>query len=234
MYREAKSFLVIRMNKVPFLSGKWYKLGDLRSFAKENLRNRQEDRTFSAAMRKQPEKWIKDWNEEIYPLKVFVDHKALSDDAEFCWTPDSSADFTIRSNERTIKIQNTMAYAEWKNSSAKQGGHLHKLEMVQANKVGHSFPGGLVSEPSARSAETDVEAWRRGITKAVKRKLKSKYSGVHLLIFARRCRFQTIDFPFEQVVAPAIEVVGRSECERIFAGLYVFDDQPSAIFELKP
>jgi len=184
-------------------------------------------------MREQSEKWAKEWNEELYPLKVFADHKALSDDGEFCWTPDAAADFTIRSRRKTIKIQSTMAYVEWEDSVAKQGGHLHKLEMLQSNKVGHSFPGGLVTEPKARSPYTDVDAWQRGIAKAVKGKLKTSYTGMHLLIFARRCRLDTIDFPFEQVVAPAIEQVGTAECPRIFGGLYVFDDQPPAIFELR-
>ena len=36
---------------------------------------------------------------------------ALSDDDEFCWTPNVAADFTIRSRGKTIKIQSTMAYA---------------------------------------------------------------------------------------------------------------------------
>ena len=106
--------------------------------------------------------------------------------------------------------------------------------MIESNKVGHSFPGGLVSKPNARSAETDVNAWRRGIIKAVKAKLKPKYAGIHLLVFAQHCRLQTIDFPFEQVVGPAIEQAGKTECERLFAGVYVFDGQPPAIFELKP
>jgi hypothetical protein len=220
------------MNVLPFQSDKWYELGELRSFAAELLLARQKDPTFSKALRVQPEKWMKDWNEELYPFKVFVDHKELSDKEEFCWTPAVAADFTIRSNEGAIRFQSTMAYAEWKTSTAKQGGHLHKREMTHFNKVGHSFPGGLVSEPSARSAERDVEAWRCGITKAVKGKLKSKYSGIHLLVFAQGCRRQTPDFPFEQVVAPAIEAVGRSECERIFAGLYLFDDDELVRFPI--
>jgi hypothetical protein len=100
------------------------------------------------------------------------------------------------------------------------------------NKAGHSYPGGLVSEPNARHPYTDVDAWRRGIAKAVRNKLRPGYSDCYLVIFALRCRFQTIDFAFAQVVRPAIEQVGDAECERAFRGLYVFDDQPPAIFEL--
>jgi hypothetical protein len=186
-------------------------------------------------MRVQSEKWAKDWNEEIYPLKVFADHKALSDDAEFYWTPEGAADFTIRAGDgEIIKIQSTMAYTELPDSIAKQGGHLNKLEMIQFNKEGHSFPGGLVSQPNALDANTDVEAWQRGIAKALSNKLRLEYTGFHLLIFARGCRFNTIDFPFEQVVTPAIEQVGTAVCERVFDALYVFDDQPSAFFEHRP
>jgi hypothetical protein len=222
-----------RMCAHPFQAGKWYRLDELRRVAAQMIGARQADPALSAMMRVQSEKWAKDWNEELCPLKVFADHKALSDDDEFCWTPVAAADFIVRATKSTIKIQSTMAYAEWNNSIAKQGGHLHKLEMVQANQAGHSYPGGLVSKPKARSAETDVDAWRRGIAKAVRNKLRPEYADCYLVIFALRCRFQTIDFPFEEVVMPAIEQVGVAECERAFRGLYVFDDQPPAMFELK-
>ena len=221
------------MNAYHFQAGKWYRFGELRRVTSEILRARQGDQAFSAMMREQPEKWMKDWNEEFYPLKVFADHKALPDNAKFCWTPDAAADFTVRSRCKRMRLQSTMAYAEWEHSVAKQGGHLHKLEMIESNRAGHSFPGGLVSQPVARSEETDIDAWRRGIAKAVKGKLKPRYAGIHLLVFAPRSRFQTIELPYERLVTPAIEAAGKAECERIFAGLYVFDDQPPAIFELK-
>jgi hypothetical protein len=221
------------MSAHPFQANKWYKLGDLRRVAAEMIRARKADPTLSAMMRVQSEKWAKDWNEEIYPLKVFADHTLLSDDDEFIWTPNAAADFTIHTASETIKIQSTMAYADWENSIAKQGGHLHKLEMIQSNKEGHSFPGGLVSEPSARSEYIDIDAWRRGIAKAIQNKLRPEYADCYLMIFALRCRFQTIDFPFEEVVKPAIEQVGVEQCQRAFKGLYVFDDRPPAIFELK-
>jgi hypothetical protein len=218
----------------PFQAGKWYRLRELRRVAAEMIRQRQADPALSAMMRVQSRKWAKDWNEELYPLKVFADHKAVQDDDEFCWTPEAAADFVIRASDGTINIQSTMAYAEWESSVAKQGGHLHKLEMLQSNKVGHSYPGGLVSEPNARDPHADVDAWRRGIANAVRNKIRPGYADCYLVIFALRCRFQTIDFPFEQVVGPAIERVDVEECERAFRGLYVFDDQPQAIFELKP
>lgn len=75
----------------PFQAGKWYRLGELRRVAAEMIGARQADPALSAMMRVQSAKWAKDWNEELYPLKVFADHKALSDDDEFCWTPDATA-----------------------------------------------------------------------------------------------------------------------------------------------
>ncbi len=84
----------------PFQAGGWYKLGELRRFAAEMIGARLADPALSAMMRVQSEKWAKDWNEELYPLKVFADHKALSDDDEFCWTPDAAADFIVRATMR--------------------------------------------------------------------------------------------------------------------------------------
>jgi hypothetical protein len=176
--------------------------------------------------------WAKSWNEELYPLKVLADHK-WSDDDRFCWTPDVAADFKIRTSEAEIKIQCTMAYPEWANSVGTQGGHVRKLELIQSNKVGRCFLGGRVYEPKARGAHEDVEACRRGITKALKNKLKpddaGKYQGCHLLIFAPRFRFHTIDFEFWRVIVPATEQVPM--WKREFEGLYVCDDDPLAFVE---
>ena len=112
-------------------------------------RARRANSALSATMRAQSEKWAKEWTEELYPLSVLADHKAFSDADEFCWTPDAAADFTLRiGHVATIKVQNTMAFAEWPDSIGKQGGHLHKLEMLQSNKEGFAYLGGRVTEPS--------------------------------------------------------------------------------------
>jgi hypothetical protein len=75
-------------NGHPFRPGSWYELGELRRVATEIIHARQADPALSAMMRVQSEKWAKDWNEEIYPLKIFADHKVLPDNDEFRWTPD--------------------------------------------------------------------------------------------------------------------------------------------------
>jgi hypothetical protein len=219
-----------------FRPGDWYPLGQLRRVAAEIIRARQVDPKLSAMMRAQNPKelpWAKSWNEELYPLKVLADHKSWSDDDRFCWTSDGAADFKIRTAGAEIKIQCTMAYPEWAGSVGTQGGHVRKLELIQSNKVGHSFPGGGVYEPRARGPCDDVEACRRGITKALENKLKpddaGKYTGCHLLIFALRFRFHTIDFDFRQVIVPTTEQVAI--WKREFERLYVCDDDPLAFVE---
>jgi hypothetical protein len=211
----------------PFQPGGCYKFALLRQVAEDTIRARQADRDLSREMRVRT--WAKPWNEELRPLGVFADHKRLSDDDEFCWTPDGAADFSVRrSNDAELKIQSTMAYPEWEDGIGKQGGHVHKLEMLNHNEDGYSYPGGKVSVPTARSPYDDLEACRRGITKALTNKLRPAYSGCYLLIFALRCTYLTRElvsdsFTFEQAIAPAIEAA-TGEWERIFEGLCVCDE----------
>jgi hypothetical protein len=221
------------MSGHPFRPGEWYTLGELKRFAAEIHRARRADPTLSAMMRAQSEKWAKEWTEELYPLSVLVDHKAFSDADKFCWTPDAAADFTLRiGHDGTIKVQNTMAFAEWPDSIGKQGGHLHKLEMLQSNKEGFAYLGGRVTEPTVLDPCTDADAWRNGIANALKKKLRPEYVGLYLAIFAQGCAVHMIETPFEQVVSSAIEQAGRGECQRIFGGLYVFDAPSGLFFEL--
>jgi hypothetical protein len=216
----------------PFRPCEWYKLGELRRAAAEVHRARRADPALSAMMRVQSERWAKDWTEELLPLKLLADHKGFSDESEFCWTPSAAADFTLRiDSDLMIKLQCTMAYAEWPDSIGKQGGHRHKLEMAQSNKEGFSFRGGRVTEPTARGPCTDAVAWRTGIANALKKKLRPEYAGLYLAIFAMGCAIDMVDLSFEQVVSSAIEQAGRAECERIFGGLYVFDAPAGLFFE---
>jgi hypothetical protein len=221
------------MSAHPFQVGQWYALGELRRVAAEIHSGRRADPALSAMMRAQSEKWAKEWTEELYPLSVLADHKALSDADKFCWTPDAAADFTLRiGHDRTIKVQNTMAFAEWPDSIGQQGGHLHKLEMLQSNKEGFAFLGGRVTEPTVLDPHTDADAWRDGIANALKNKLRPEYAGLYLAIFAQGCAIHMVETSFEQVVSSAIEQVGQPECQRIFGGLYVFDSPPGLFFEL--
>lgn len=125
-----------------------------------------------------------------------------------------------------------MAFAERPDTVGMQGGHLRKLEMKHANVEGFSFPGGFVSQPRARSEEDELHAWRAGIVKALRNKIKPTYSGCWLLIFAPRCGFDTVEYDFDNVVAPAVEEVGRQTWEAVFDGLYILDTAPLAFVAL--
>jgi hypothetical protein len=217
----------------PFHQGYWYTVGELRRIAAELHAARKMDPALSAMMRAQSERWAKDWIEELYALKVLADHKGFPDADTFCWTPRAAADFIVRVGDgEPINIQCTMAYAEWPDSIARQGGHLHKLEMKQSNKDGYAYLGGRVTEPTVLDPDKDALAWRTGIAKALKNKLRREYSGLHLAIFAQRCAVHMVETPLEQVVLSAIEEVGKEECQRIFARLYVFDAPAGVFFEM--
>jgi hypothetical protein len=206
--------------------GEWYTIGHLREVASGIIGDRQKDPALSAKLRTQLRSevpWAKSWNEELFPLKLLADHKKFLDADMFRWTPEGVADFEIRAAGAVIKIQSTMAYPEWSVTVSQRGGHVHHREMKNVNAVGHSFGGGLVSVPRARGYEEDLRAWRSGIRTALAGKLKPKYAGCGLLIFARGCRFNTIDFSFEEVVTPALTEVGTATWGQVFETLYVLD-----------
>jgi hypothetical protein len=213
----------------PFRPGISYPVGALRKTAARILTERQNDSALSAKFRTQLRAdipWAKFWNEEFFPLKLFSDHMTLPDGDTFKWTPEGAADFTIQTTREIIALQCTMAYPVWTAAGGKPAGQVHHLEMRQYNTVGHSYRGGLVSEPCARSTEEDLNAWRSAISLALKNKLKPGYEGCSLLIFAPGCQFDTIDFEFEEVVRPAIDEV--ENWQDYFDAIYVLDAPSSA------
>jgi hypothetical protein len=105
-------------------------------------------------------------------------------------------------------------------------GQIHHFEMRQYNTAGHSYRGGLVSEPCARGTDKNLKAWRSAITRALRAKLKPGYRDCRLLIFVPACQHDTIDFDFEDVVKPAIDAV--EDWPRCFDAVYVLDAPPAA------
>jgi hypothetical protein len=212
----------------PFQSGQTYTFGRLRAESERILADRQQDPILSAKLRTQRRRGApgaKSWNEEFCPIKLLADHMRLSDDDTFIWTLDSAADFEVHASNEVIKIQVTMAYPEWSVTVGQKGGHVHYREMEKYNADGYSFGGGLISSPRARSPEEDLRAWRSGIKSALMSKLWTKALGCRLLIFARGCWFNTIDFSFAEVVTPPFHEVGASEWGRAFDRVYVVDSQ---------
>ena len=214
---------------LPFQAGTAYSIGELRTIADRILGERQADQALSAKFRTQlrPDiPWAKSWNEEFVPLRLFADHMKLADGDTFQWTPEGAADFTVRTRAETMRLQCTMAYPIWPAAGGKSAGQIHHLEMRQFNKEGLSYRGGLVSEPHARGLEEDLVAWRSAVGGALRAKLKPGYRDCRLLIFARACQFDTIDFDFENVVRPALNAV--QDWPRYFDAVYVLDAPPAA------
>ncbi len=216
--------------ELPFREGQWHTVGDLRAAVEKIIADRKRHADFSAKLRTQfrfDVPWAKSWNEEFFPLKLFADHKKLSDDDSFRWTPSGAADFAVRTSNNTLDIQRTMAYPEWPAAAGKHAGQLHHLEMRQFNAQGYSYGGGLISRPHARGPEEDLEAWRSGIKNALTNKLRPGYDRCGLLIFASGCQFDTVDSEFGEAVRPAVDAV--VEWRRFFEAIYVLD-APSLAF----
>jgi hypothetical protein len=111
------------------------------------------------------------------------------------------------------------------------GGHLHHKEMLYGRQNGFYFGGGAVSEPTARDVSTDLVTWRAGIVAAIQTKLdKAAYAGheLDLLVYARGCAFDLIDFEFCEIAHPALASIGRENWGRTFSNIYVADDKSFA------
>jgi hypothetical protein len=95
--------------ETPFRDGQWSTLGELRTIAKEILRETKGDPDVAACMRAQDRKvipWAKSWMEELYPFKLLADRVGLPDDAAYRWTPLGAADFEV-GGETGFAIQYT-------------------------------------------------------------------------------------------------------------------------------
>jgi hypothetical protein len=203
------------------------------------LAARKTDPQFSAQVNAHQVREAKSWNEELYPLKLLVDHMRLSDSDTFRWTPDGAGDIELCSAGEGFRIQVTMAYpqwniapsepahAAWQETDGCPGGYLHSRRMKRIRNDGYSFGGGGDSVPRARDWREDVRAWHDGIRAAVTAKLDAKYAGCRLLVFARQCYFDTIDFGFSQVVKLSLEGLKPVP----FEAIYILDEGESAFVE---
>ncbi len=217
------------MTIYPLVVGQSYSVGQLRAAEANLLAKRQADQKLSAALRMQSCQeipWAKTRNEEWAPLSLLADSLGLNDNETFQWSPDGAADFRVTHGPDILNLQCTMAYEQLEEAEYR-GGHLHHHEMKwsEANG-GFFFPGGKISEPTARDCIDDLTAWRAGIANAVQAKLgKPNYRGrsLCLLVYARNCWFGTIDTPFAEVVLPALDIVGLENWGRVFERVYVVD-----------
>jgi hypothetical protein len=142
-------------------------------------------------------------------------------------TPAGAADFVTASGENTLNVQCTMAYDEPEEAKYKSG-HLHHQEMKHQEANGFFFGGGRISEPTARDVIEQFITWRAGIVSAVETKLaKTNYHGqqLDLLVYARQCSFDLIDFSLAEVVALALDAIGNSRRRAVFENIYVVDNE---------
>jgi hypothetical protein len=212
----------------PLTSDRPYTFGELRVAEKMLLADRQADKVLSSRLRLQDRKvidWARTRNEEWSPLVLLADGLGLRDADTFRWTPAGAADFVIASGHGTLKVQCTMAFDEPEGASYR-AGHLHRKEQEFGEEHGFYFGGGGISAPTVRDVADQLSSWRAGIATAVRSKLtKSSYDAqeLDLLVFARRCSFELIDYDFEEVVVPALNRVGKENWSRVFSNIYVVD-----------
>jgi hypothetical protein len=214
----------------PLESGRPYTIGELRAAEATLLAQRQADQGLSDRLRVQDRKgieWAKLRNEEWSPLTLLAGGLGLDDADTFRWTPAGAADFVISSAKKTLNVQCTMAYDEPEEAKYRSG-HLHHLEMKHQRENGFYFGGGNISEPTARDVMEQLSSWRTGIVSAVEAKLaKTSYLGqaLDLLINARQCSFDLIDFSLAEVVLPPFSAIGKDKWGRVFANIYVVDNE---------
>jgi len=214
----------------PLESGRLYTFGELRDAEAMLLADRQADQDLSSRLRVQDRKeinWAKLRNEEWSPLMLLAGGLGLDDANTFRWTPAGAADFVIASGENTLNVQCTMAYDQPEDPRY-GGGHLHHLEMKHQRENGFYFGGGRISEPTARDVAEQLSTWCAGIASGVETKLaKASYAGqrLDLLVYARGCSFDLIDFSLSDVVVPALDAIGKSRWGSVFKNIYVVDNE---------
>ena len=219
----------------PLEAGRLYSIGDLRAAEALLLEERQSDQYLSSRLRVQSRKeiaWAKTRNEEWSPLLLLAGGLHLDDADTFRWTPADAADFIISSGDRTLNVQCTMAYDE-PEGAMYSSGHLHHLEMKHQRENGFYFGGGRISEPTVRDVADQLTTWRAGIAGAIETKLtKTNYhkQQLDLLVYARQCSFDLIDFSLAEVVAPALDAVGRGRWSHVFENIYIVDSAEFAHF----
>jgi hypothetical protein len=219
-----------RRSIYPLEHDRLYTVDELREAEATLLADRQADQDLSSRLRVQDRKeidWAKLRNEEWLPLMLLSNGLGLDDADTFRWTPAGAADFVIASGKNTLNVQCTMAYDEPEEAKFRSG-HLHHLEMKHQRENGFYFAGGKISEPTARDVMEQLSTWRTGIVSAVEAKLaKTSYLGqrLDLLVYARKCSFDLIDFSLAEVVLPALDAIGNNNWGRVFANLYVVDNE---------
>jgi hypothetical protein len=216
-----------RMCKIqfPFLRGQKYTFGELRAFEAALLTARQQEGVFSGDLRSNRVSWAKTRNEELLPIGLLADQQGLADSDRFELMPEGhSTDVQVYRGEHTTRYQVTVADPTWENSGpSSSGGYLHHLRMELLRCGKPAFGGAntrkkngiIVSTPHARDVQDDIDACRRRLIDAIKRKKAHDGTGCTLLIYARGHRFLLIDVNVAELVTDSVLQAGATSFERV-------------------
>ena len=130
-----------------------------------------------------------------------------------------------------------MANLDWDGGDSSNPGFQHRLEMEALNSEnvlrGHgpfhrTSDGRILGQASVYSDQDRLEACRRGLGKALKRKGTYDGRGCDLLIYTRAFYIQTIDSEYEFIVRSMVETHGRPKFDRV----YILDEPQGCFVEL--
>ena len=111
-------------------------------------------------------------------------------------------------------------------------GKRHFRKMDEYNKL--VLTGERPSVIEVEDGATQIARWRAGIADAVSTKTsKDRYLGrdLSLLVFARRCGWETIGTPFMEIAGPAVSSV--QHWHRVFNAVFVVDEHEFARFDAR-
>ncbi|HTQ13025.1 MAG TPA: hypothetical protein VMH86_04045 [Rhizomicrobium sp.] len=224
--------------RFPFRREQVFSIGELRRFEKDLLLARQSDLQLSDEWRV-PKGEIKRWvkvREETYPLMLFADHKAISDESKFRLAPEGSPspiDIELWGGSGKKLLQVTTANPE--RAESVNGGYDHRLAMEELTRRGVLTEFGPFRRKGERiggtalvaDARDDFVACVRGLCTTFSNKKNYDGTGCELLIFARSYFMTAIDFDLTSIVQAAVAEVGKPN----FDNIYVFDEKPSWFVE---
>jgi hypothetical protein len=180
----------------PFWDGDWHTVGALRSWEVDLLKARQLDQEFSSDIRRATGANARDKgvrNKELAPLELFAKHNNLDDSITFRMMPAGHcADVELKSPERILKLQMTIASPCW--GSPDEAGHQYalKIELLARNggalaaaRFNRQANGDIVSEGGIVSESERSEACRTGMEIAIRKKMRQAGKGTILIVYAR-------------------------------------------------
>ena len=225
----------------PFERGRSYLIHELRAFEAGLLVARQRDTELGKLLR-DPRRlapgWMRLRNKELVPLKLYADHKGLSDADEFLLRPEGDpVDAQIVSANQTVNLQLTLAAPIWGSASGSQGNSGYQHHQIMAALDTNEF---VVGYPPFRNengvATGTVEivsnedrdiACRKGLTSAITNKALHDGRGSTLVVFAQEFYMQLLEV---SRLGALVDALLRKQ-SLSFDSICVFDSQPGFFVE---